>query len=393
MVYTTSSSYLHIEKYNLNLFLCQKCKIQPSLSMNNITQLVPRLPPAIDGVGDYALKLACRLRQDFGIKTHFIVSDPTWTGATHIEGFPVSQATVHSADTLLSLLPSDRAATVLLHYVGYGYAKRGCPVWLVNGLQRWRTASTNRFLVTMFHELYAFGPPWTSSFWLSPWQRNLAVRLVRLSNRSLTSLKGYADILYKFSRGKQTDIATLPVFSNIGEPTQVPPLAKRPRRLAVFGGRGNRQRVYQDSLAELSHTCKLLGIKEIWDIGPPTGITLPTFNSVPVVEMGQRSDTQISSILLNSLAGFFNYDTERLAKSTIFAAYCAHGVLPVSSRRSALSVDGLEVGKHYWTPDNQTTGLKNLTEMQAIANNAYSWYQTHNLLVQTETFAAYLASN
>jgi len=358
-----------------------------------IIQIVPKLLPAINGVGDYALNLARQLQKDFGIQTHFVIGDSTWSGETRLEGFPISQVRKHNGSALLSLLPSDRAATVLLHYVGYGYAKRGCPVWLVNGLQRWRTASTNRFLVTMFHELYAFGPPWTSSFWLSPLQRNLAVRLVRLSNRSLTSLKGYADILYKFSRGKQTDIPTLPVFSNIGEPTQVPPLAKRPRRLAVFGRRGNRQRVYQDSLAELSHTCKLLGIKEIWDIGLPTGLTLPTVNSVPVVEMGQHSDKQISSILLNSLAGFLNYDTDRLAKSTIFAAYCAHGVLPVSPRRSALSVDGLEAGKHYWTPDNQTTGLKNLTEMQAIANNAYRWYQTHNLLVQTETFAAYLASN
>ena len=30
-------------------------------------------------------------------------------------------------------------------------------------LERWRHTNDKRLLVTMFHELYAFGPPWTSS--------------------------------------------------------------------------------------------------------------------------------------------------------------------------------------------------------------------------------------
>lgn len=355
--------------------------------MKNITQIVPRLPPAIDGVGDYALNLACQLHQDFGIETHFIVGNQTWTGATHIEGFPVSQVTVHSADILSSLLPSDLAATVLLHYVGYGYAKRGCPVWLVNGLQRWRTASTDRRLVTMFHEVYASGSPWTSAFWLSPLQRNLAARLVQLSDRAFTSKQLYAKILYELSQDKHTHIPILPVFSNIGEPEQVLTLAKRERRLVVFGGRSNRLRVYQESLAELSRACQLLGIEEIWDIGLSTGLTLSTVSGVPVVAIGQRSATEISGILSKSLAGFFDYPTDFLAKSTIFAAYCAHGLLAVSARCIALPVDGIEPGKHYWFPDIPETSLKNWGEIQAIADNAYTWYQTHNLSVQAKTFA------
>ncbi len=81
-----------------------------------IIQIVPHLPPAIDRVGDYALNLAQQLRKDFGIESHFIVCDPSWTGATQIQGFPISQVNVHSADTLLSLLASDRTAKILLHY-------------------------------------------------------------------------------------------------------------------------------------------------------------------------------------------------------------------------------------------------------------------------------------
>jgi hypothetical protein len=360
-----------------------------------VVSFIPRLPPAIDGVGDYALNLARQLRRDFSIETHFLVGDPSWTGNKEIEGFPISQVTVHSATTLLSLLATydQQSVTILLHYVGYGYAKRGCPLWLVDGLQRWRTKDNNRVLVTMFHEVYASGPPWTSAFWLSPLQRNLAARLTQLSDRCLTSKQYHADILYKLSQGIQTQIPTLPVFSNIGEPQQVPPLVKRERRLVVFGGRSNRLRVYSQSLAELELACKLLEIKEIWDIGLSTGLTLSKVNGVPIVEMGQQSAPEISNILLNSLAGFFDYPTDFLAKSTIFAAYCAHGVLPISPQGHTMQVDGIVAGKHYWIPTQQTTSLKDVADVQAIADNAYSWYQSHHLSVQATIFASHLVSH
>jgi len=354
-----------------------------------IFQVVPRLPPAIDGLGDYALNLARQLRQDFDIATHFLVGDPTWTGNHEIEGFLISQVTERSANSLLSLLPSGKS-TVLLHYVGYGYATRGCPFWLIDGLQRWRTANANHHLVTMFHELYASGLPWTSAFWLSPWQRNLVARLARLSDHAITSKQLYADILHKLSQNKHTNISTIPVFSNIGEPKNLLPLAKRKRRLVVFGGRNRRLRIYQHSLAVLSRTCKMLKIKEVVDIGAATGLTLSPVNGVPIVEMGQRPASVISTILSNSLAGFLDYSPDFLAKSTIFAAYCAHGMLPVNTCCTNLPVDGIESRKHYWIPDEQATKLQNNRELQAIADNAYTWYQSHDLTAQAKIVANFL---
>ena len=359
-----------------------------------IIQIVPRLFPAIDGLGDYALNLARQLHKDFKIATHFIVGDPTWSGSTQLQGFSVSQVTAQCPNNIQSLLLSDRTSavnTVLLHYVGYGYAKRGCPLWLVNGLQRWRSEAKNRRLVTMFHELYAFGPPWTSSFWLSPTQRNLAARLAKMSDRCLTNLQRYAEILDKFSQGKHAEIPALPVFSNIGESKQVLPLANRHRRLVVFGGRRNRLQVYQRSWTELSYTCRMLEIEEIWDIGPSIDLTLPTIDSVSILTKGECSHTDISSVLSNSLAGFFSYyDPDRLAKSTIFAAYCAHGMLPISPCFSSLPVDGIEPGKQYWIPRDQPTELNPFKGLQAIADNAYAWYQSHNLSLQAKIFSAYL---
>jgi hypothetical protein len=245
----------------------------------------------------------------------------------------------------------------------------------------------------MFHETYASGPPWTSSFWLSPLQKNLAARVAKLSDRCVTSRQGYAQQLHELSPGKHEKIPTLPVFSNIGEPKQVPPLAKRDRRIVVFGSPSNRLRVYQESSPQLELTCQLLKIEEILDIGPPKPLVLSSVNGVPVVELGERSATEISRFLLNSFAGFFNYTPEYLAKSGMFAAYCAHGLLPVSHVGSPFPVDGIIEGKNFWTPQHKTDGLISLESLQAIADQARAWYQTHNLSVQAQTFAPLLANN
>ncbi len=155
-----------------------------------IIQIVPRLTPAIDGVGDYTFLLAKQLRAAHDIDTQFVVCDQNWENAetlkpeklkseggsekaeirnenpnnspdfqppssrsgegkpatgepstihfqpsTVLDGFAVHQLKERSAGELLRVLSRPgMPQTVLLHYVGYGYEKRGCPVWLVRGL-------------------------------------------------------------------------------------------------------------------------------------------------------------------------------------------------------------------------------------------------------------------
>ena len=356
----------------------------------NVISIVTQLPPAIDGVGDYALNLARQLRQDFNIKTHFIVGNPTWNGTVDIEGFAVSQVTKRSANALIAVLSRDRSSAVLLHYVGYGYANRGCPVWLVEGLQRWKVLSPSQPLVTMFHELYAFGPIWTSQFWTSPLQRNLATRLIRLSDNCLTSKQGYAEIIRKFSQGLHSQIPTLPVFSNIGEPEHVSPLAERSSRLVVFGSHGPRSRVYQRSRLTLERVCRELEIKEIIDIGPKLDFDIESVNGTSVTSLGTRPPEEISKILSTSMVGFFDYHIEFLAKSGIFAAYCAHGVVPIGVSYQGKDTDELTAGKHYWLADKLLEKM-NLLEAQVIAYNAHAWYCQHNLSAHASTFANYLS--
>ena len=86
----------------------------------------------------------------------------------------------------------------------------------------------------------------------------------------------------------------------------------------------------------------------------------------------------------SAIAGFLNYNPDFLAKSTIFAAYCAHGLLPISAKASSSVIDGIESGKHYWVLNEDK--LKDVKMLEAIANNAISWYRNHDLVNQSTVF-------
>lgn len=358
-----------------------------------IISIVPRLPPAIDGVGDYALRLAQQLYQDHQISTHFIVGDPNWSGEIDSPGISAVKVSERSSSSLISLLAEHQQAPsiVLLHFSGYGYAQRSCCFWLVEALERWKRITSKARLVTMFHEIYsAFGVPWKHHFWVSPIQRVLAARLIRCSDRCLTNTELYAEMLQGLSRDRTQQIPTLPVFSNMGEVQDVLPLSDRKKQLVIFGQSGSRMQAYRESLPVIDRVCQSLEIEQILDIGQPTGIELRAVGEVPLIEMGRRSSTEISQILQDSIVGFLNYDPTRLAKSTIFAAYCAHGLLPISSRASSTSQDGLKANVHYLHLESAVSNLNFIQNLQSISDNAYAWYQTHNLKAQSKVFATSL---
>ncbi|WP_414542639.1 glycosyltransferase family 1 protein [Nostoc sp. CCY0012] len=362
-----------------------------------IIQIVPQLPPAINGVGDYALALARQLRQDFGVTTLFVVADPNWTGEVIIEDFPIKKVAKHSAQALNSVLSelASSSTCVLLHYVGYGYAKRGCPVWLVNGLYQWQQRVVKTTLVTMFHEVHATHYPiWSSAFWTEPLQKYLIARILHLSDRTITNKPGYAGVLRKLSPRKKLQIPILPVFSSVGEPNKLLPLIERKPRLVVFGQSGNRLKVYEQSISALKRVCQELGIQEIIDIGSPINLSISEVDDIPIIMLGKQPAQQISNILQDSWVGFFSYPLDFLTRSTIFAAYCSHGVIPVGINSYAWSPEdnGLEEKKHYWLADNQTKQLS-VALGEVIANNAYNWYQSHNLTIQAKYFASFFAEN
>ncbi len=345
--------------------------------------IVPRLPPSVDGLGDYAMALVKGMSTESEIVFEFLVADPLWQGTEKIDGFKVIKLSSRSDKILSEQL--NNYSRVLLNYVGYGYARRGCPFWLIKGLKYWSKKDSGNKLITMFHELYAFGPIWTSQFWTSPFQKWLAIQLMMISHQAFSSKKKYAERIEVLSKGKHKTVPYFPVFSNIGEPSDYIKLNEREKSLIIFGSPGPRRRVYQNSQKELLTVCEKLKIKTIYDIGQRIEECPTSIGNIAITQMGVLPHSEISQLLSKATVGFFNYPTEFLAKSGIFAAYCAHGVLPVGTWYDNQGIDQVESGKHYLLADRLPENM-NLDEVQKISSNAFNWYQTHRISIQAKEF-------
>jgi hypothetical protein len=351
----------------------------------SLIQVVPQLPPAIGGVAGFATTLARALAEAGGAPSFFLVAARAWRTTDELPAAAIGE---QSAANLERQLTSTGASTVLVHYANYAYQRRGCPSWLVEGAQRWRRASPGRRLVSFFHELYATGPPWRSSFWLSPAQRRLAARMLRASDGAATSLALYGRRLARWSPGAEPLVA--PVFSTVGEPAAVPPSAERePRTMVVFGGPGGRRRAYRELRPVLATACRALAVVEVLDLGPPLGELPAEIAGVPVRALGIRPEPEVSAILLRSYAGFLAYPEAFLPKSTAFAAYCAHGLVPVVAWPQQRRADPAAPERPpFWAPDVEPAPA----DPARLAARACAWYGGHDLTCQAAAIGALLGS-
>lgn len=331
-----------------------------------VVAIVPRLFPALCGVGESAVVLADTLKARAGIGTVFVVGDPAAPRPQSIEAGVVRLRSRSAAELSDGL---GQVSSVILHFVGYGYARRGCPWWLVRSLSRWKRGPEQR-LIVIFHELYATGRPWSSAFWTSPFQRQIARRLALLADVAIATRRRVAEELDLWLE-EERKVELLPIFSTIGELAEPRPPADRKKTLVIFGSAGVRARAYAREDA-IHWACTSLGIDEIVDIGPSMNrnVALPR----PVRELGMLPAAQVSAIMRESLAGFLSYYPGCLSKSSVFAAYASHGLVPVCSDDAASEEDDLIVGKHYLAPND---GAHRSPERVAAA--AHDWYQRHGV--------------
>jgi hypothetical protein len=350
-----------------------------------VIHLVPRLGAATDGVADYARVLARAMENGARLDSLFLSGDPTEAADVVQERVVQERSAAGVARALRELQHRQARAVVLLHYVGYGYAARGCPFWLVRGLQRWKRENSSARLITMFHELYASGPPWRSSFWLSPVQRALARRVLALSDAALTSLELYRRRLAAWMRERNATLLVRPVYSAIGEPAHASAWDTRPPWLAVFGRAGTEARAYQTRREELARAARALKVERILDIGPRTGRVPQELGGIPVQASGWLSSAEISALLSRCRYGFVDYRSDLLPKSTIFAAYCAHSVAPLVAHDRGAGLDGLHPGTHYFL------GAAGAGDGASIARHAHTWYRGHDVATQANDFARLLA--
>ncbi|MEJ7686829.1 MAG: hypothetical protein WKG52_07495 [Variovorax sp.] len=261
---------------------------------------------------------------------------------------------------------------VLLHFSGYGYQKRGVPLWLIDRVRSLRT----RFnaVGVVFHELFASGPPWSSAFWLHGYQKRIARDLLGLADFWLTNREVSARWLHDQYPLKPHRV--LPVFSNVGEPAAIE--TDRQPTMVVFGSWGIRRQVYQWANGEVFRSAKRHGL-EIHDIGPaPEDDALSKqMAQEGVVVRGKLPAEQVSRELSAATFGALTYPVDCASKSGVFAAYCAHSLCPILLWKDYGVYDGLEADVHYLAGFD-AIGASD-TNAASIARAARAWYEPHRV--------------
>lgn len=339
--------------------------------------ITPELPPAVGGIADYTAILSRRLVEaaDGAVKPVLVWAGWKQAAPPQVD-FPCVDLGGRCSATALTKTVSRLAsgatgrAVVLLEYSGYGYAKRGAPLWLLRGLQQ-ACGDGSLPLVTMVHELYATGPPWTSAFWMSPVQRYVAARLARLSCAVVTNREGSAAWLRRCVP-PDTPLKVQPVFSNVGEPESLPPFEARGPYAVVFGSQGMKKRLYKALDVSHGQWLRQAGVERVMDLGvPPDGVSYA--GDIPIEKQGVQPISAISAYICQARVGLLHYPVDYLTKSGVWSSYAAHAVPTVVISASAAS-GALEEGRHFMRLTTKEAGQE-CPNLAALGCNARSWYQ------------------
>ncbi|MCC6547313.1 hypothetical protein IT570_09110 [Candidatus Sumerlaeota bacterium] len=331
--------------------------------------IVPEFPPRSGGVGDHARLICDELAQSGRYQIEVAC---TRTKPEDVDGesaYPIHWLGFGGEGKLPAYL-AGYSGDLVLHYSGYGYQKRSCPLWLLKALRCWKGKAASNRLFTMFHELGGTGPIHSSSFWLGPVQWWIPKAIARISSDCLTNREEYARYL---SSACDRAVSSLPVFSNVGEPRTMP--SSRLARLVVFGSSIWRERAFRDDATALAHTCDVLKLSEVVNIGASSPNIPDRVGTIPVRCTGWLQSGELSAFLSESAAGFFSYPVNFLGKSTIFSAYCAHGIVPVGSAPNIEPGEGLRHRAHYLLSHE----MHEPPALEEISTNVSAWYRGHCL--------------
>ncbi len=346
-----------------------------------VVHVTAELAPMPGGVADYVAILGAELARH-GLAQRYLVTGTAGGGRPPPEAFAgrgdVVPLRSPSATQLMSALTELGPSTVLLHYSGYGFARRGAPVWLVRGLSAWKRRSPGARLVVMFHETWASSSvPWRSSFWLSAVQRACVRELARLADAVVTNTSFHAHRLRPFLR-PAAPLHVQPIFSNVGEPEEVPPFHEREPVCVVFGRGGHRWRIWQRFRPFFGALLRL-GIERLVEIGTEPEATAKLSWPVPAERLGPLPAHEVSSQLLRSRFGLVQNHVSSLHKSGVFMAFAAHGLVPVSI------VESGDVGLINMREDKLICidRVEN-TDLDRVSTLLFEWYEDHKVSCQAE---------
>lgn len=340
--------------------------------------LIQVTPPGQGGVRDYLECLKSQWTQA-GIESHVIELSQALANTQSLLDRVLSLANAGNQPN------SQETFSLLIHFSGYGYEQRGLCFWLLREVEQAKARRGDRLrVVTMFHELFASGPLWGSAFWLSPLQARIARRLARMSDAIWTNTELHGRWLRE-QVGPSTPITVQPVFSTVGEPEQRAPTSGREPSLVVFGSPSTRRRAL-DALPPCVEALIRQGITEIIEVG--SGEASPwTAAGLGPRFMGRMEQADLRALLERSAYGLIEYPPKYLGKSTVFAAYAAHGCVSINVAHAADDSDGLQAGRHFVSLSRDAAIPSNEHSREAMATAVRAWYEPNSLSRQAKAFA------
>jgi hypothetical protein len=135
--------------------------------LGGIIQIIPRRSCA-DGIG-CGTHLAEAMLERAGYNSVFVSGTPERMEPPRVDGWQthpvVERSSRRLAQQLSALCRDSGAACMIVHVSGYGYQKRGAPLWLLNGMRSWRRTHRDFHLcISRFLQPAAYGTPF---LWLS----------------------------------------------------------------------------------------------------------------------------------------------------------------------------------------------------------------------------------
>lgn len=311
----------------------------------------------IGGVGDYCVKLW----------EYWPELQPQWSFLT-TEGAATSQQQwsevkiknfEKSAMGLIAALEAINAKTVVLHYVGYGFHPKGCPIWLPRALKAWKAVSSDRRVVVMFHELYATGTIWSSNFWVKPVAKKIIQDLIFLADLWLTSCLRYQSKLVNNFTASIEKGALISIGANILplEPVRFdrswPLVTGNKLKVVIFGLAKTRLWALNVHAKFLKLLCErglvesvtLAGKSELLD--PRVGKAMAQHQAYIGhahlwYEAFDLTASQASQLLATQDLGLVSNEPNVLTKSGVFASLSVHGVLSVICGQINIEQDDLD---------------------------------------------------
>ncbi len=350
--------------------------------LTRIIQILPRLPPAICGVGDQSTKVGERLESNHGYEVcNVAVSQPDGINADCKRLFLKR----HSSAELMSALGRlyrPGQTVLILQFSGYGLARWGLCFWIVNTLRRFLRQHPDVRLMTMFHELWASGSLLSTAGWTMLLQQRIVKSLVSLSEEVRTSRAEYANMIRRACPSYSGKLIVQPIFSNLGEPDHMRDWSERKNQLVAFQPPSIDTPagvVYWDSWQQL---CERLKPEKTVVAGRTK--TLPDHHSIE--KRGILSAQDASALLSESRYALTQYFDGYLGKSSLLAAIAAHGLVCIMPAVNRSEADGLRHHEHYLLPHDEA--ICRVDSHPAIGLSLRNWYSSHNIATTAASYAA-----